>query len=171
MADFPRIAPNEINFDAGVSNISEVSTFAGPIRFRHSNRINGHTLQLTYRGLSQTQIEAIRNHYVASDGVLRRFNVPSDLWGGLAVVPETAEYRYLEPPQEEHLGLYYNITISLKILEGSVIYFILDCDDATLPVAFAFSSIPFVGTAPFILDCEDAGPAPALILEGGGAKL
>jgi len=171
MADFPRIIPNEISFDAGVSNISEVSTFAGPIRFRHSNRINGHALQLTYRGLSQAQIEQIRSHYVNSGGGLRRFSISSDLWGGLSVVPSSAEYRYLDSPQEEHFGTYYNITINLKVLDGAVIFFILDCESATLSAAFAFSAIPFVGMAPFVLDCENADPDPSVILAGGGAEL
>lgn len=171
MATFPTLVPNDISFDYGVSNISEVSTFAGPVRFRHSKRINGHTLRLNYRGLSQTQTEELRTHYINSDGILRRFNLPTALWGGLSVVAADAEYRYTAPPQEEHMGLYYNVSITLKILDGTVSFYILNGNGAELPAQAVFSAGVFNGTAPFVLDCGDADPTVTLLLEAGGAKL
>lgn len=171
MADFPALIPNEINFDAGAANLTKVETFAGPVRFRRSSRINGHTLQLTYRGLSQSQINEIRTHYSVNNGSAQRFGVPNGIWGGLSVVASDAEYRYLDPPQEEHTGLHYNVTINLRVLEGSLLYYILDCGGAASFPTSAFTGGPFSGFAPFILDCEGSNPSPTLLLDGGGAKL
>lgn len=168
---FPSLAPNEIGFDMGRSNISEVSTFAGPIRFRHSQRVNGHELNLTYRGLSQADVEELRNHYAVSQGTHNYFQVPAVLWGGLTVVNPDSIYRYLGPPEEQHQGLYYNVTVSLRVIDGVVMTYILDGGTATVLSATEFLSFAFNGYAPFILDCEGASPTPTLLLEGGGASL
>ena len=170
MAIFPTIVPNEISFDHGQHNLSEVSTFAGPIRFRHSARVNRHTLQLTYRGLTQAQVDEIRSHYIGSDGTHRQFDIPSSIWGGLQVVDTAALYRYAAPPQEEHTGLHYNVSVSLRIIDGLLLLFILDCGGATQPALNSFTSLIFTGTAPFILDCNGANPTATLLLQGGTAQ-
>lgn len=170
MADFPALIPNAISFDHGQQNLTEVPTFAGPIRFRHSARVNRHTLQLTYRGLTQAQVNQIRTHYINSDGTHRQFEVPASLWGGLQVVDSAAMYRYASPPQEEHTDLHFNVTVSLRIIDGLLVQFILDGGGATQPALSSFTSLIFNGTAPFILDCDDASPTATLLLQGGGAN-
>lgn len=170
MADFPALVPHDISFDYGQHNLTEVSTFAGPIRFRHSPRVNRHSLQLTYRGLSQTQVDQIRAHYIGSDGTHRQFDVPASIWGGLNVVDSAATYRYASPPQEEHTGLHYNVSVSLRIIDGLLVQFILNGGGASQPALSSFTSLIFNGTAPFILDCDDASPAATLLLQGGGAN-
>jgi hypothetical protein len=169
MTDFPAIVPNEIQFDLGQHNISEVSTFAGPLRFRHSPRVNRHTLQLTYRGLSQQDVGRIRQHYIDTLGTQLQFELPTSLWGGISPVNSASVYRYASPPQEQHTGFHYDVTISLRITDGITLLYILDCGGAVQPSPTTFQAGVFVGTAPFILDCNGANPAATLVLNGGGA--
>ena len=75
-------------------------------------------------------------------------------------------------PTEEHIGFQrYNVTISIRAIEGILIQFILVGEPAALGSLAAFDSYVFSGTAPFILDADDANPAVAasLILNSGGA--
>ena len=58
MSTFPSLIPNSINFDFGTPQISEYSAFGiGPIRFRHTDFINGQTFSLKYQGLDQASID------------------------------------------------------------------------------------------------------------------
>jgi hypothetical protein len=169
MTTFPSLVPNEINFDSGKSNISEVATFAGPVRFRHSQRVNGHELRLAYRGLNQAAVDSIRAHFAENQGTHGHFAVPAVLWGGLSVVNEDSVYRYINSPEEDHTGLHYNVSISLRIIDGVTLRFILDCGGAVLPPVAPFKSFVFSGNEPFILDCNGASPTPTLLLDGSGA--
>ena len=163
MSAFPTLIPNSITYDHGRANVSEYSIFgAGPIRFRHSNYVNGQNLQLVYRGLSQAQVQLIRDHYEAVGGTHGAFTAPLAIWGGASVAQTDSEYRYAETPTEEHTGLHYNVTISLRLLQGTFISFILDGGPATLPAESAFSKYVFDGTAPFILNGTD--PATATLI-------
>lgn len=173
MATFPELVPNEINFDMGQSNISEVETFAGPIRFRHSQRISGHALQLTYRGLSLADIQKIRDHYTDSGGTHFYFDLPTSIWGGVSLVADSSVYRYTAPPQEEHTGLHYNATVSLRIVDGLLLLYILNGNTATQPAVSAFTSFALTGNQPFILNGNAADLSSAAITNvfaGGGAS-
>lgn len=171
MTAFPQLIPNEISFDMGRSNISEVSTLAGPVRFRHSQRVNGHELRLSYRGLSQSDIEKLRTHYIENQGTHGYFTVPLPTWGGLTVVNSNSLYRYTASPEEEHTGIHYSVNIGLRIIDGVLLIYIMDGGGASQPAVTAFSSFAFNGNAPFILDCNGASPAPTLLLETSGASL
>jgi len=171
MTIFPQLTPNEISFDMGRSNISEVATFAGPIRFRHSQRVNGHELQLTYRGLSQSDVEELRTHYINNQGTHGYFTVPVTTWGGLSVVNSNSLYRYISSPTEEHTGLHYNVNVALRTIDGILLIYLLDGGGASQPAVAAFSSFAFNGNAPFILDCNGVSVAPTLLLESSGASL
>lgn len=160
MFDFPTLVPNSIAYDHGRPNVSEYSIFgAGPIRFKHSHYINGQSIQLIYTGLSQSQVQLIRDHYQNVGGTHGVFNAPLAIWGGASVADVGSEYRYAETPTEEHTGLHYNVTVSLRLLEGVFITFILDGGPATLPAESAFSKYVFDGTAPFILNGTDTATA------------
>lgn len=174
MATFPELVPNQIGFDMGQSNISEVETFAGPIRFRHSQRISGHALQLTYQGLSLADIQKIRNHYTDSGGTHFYFDLPVTVWGGISLVASNSVYRYTAPPQEEHTGLHYNVTVSLRIVDGVLLLYILNGNTATQPAVSAFTSFALTGNQPFILNGNAADLTSAAItniFNGGGASL
>ena len=173
MSSFPSLIPNSISFDFGAPQISEYSAFGiGPIRFRHTDFVNGQTFSLTYQALDQTSIELLRAHYSANDGTAGEFAVPIAVVGGVNAVNSTSVYRYTTTPTETHIGFQlYNVTISIRAIEGVLLKFILVGEPAQLGSLAAFDSYVFSGTAPFILDADDASPAVAtsLILNSGGA--
>jgi hypothetical protein len=170
MADYPSLIPNSISFDLGQLNVSETATQDRvPVRFRHSQLVSGHTLNISYVGLSQAQIDSLRTHFYNENGTHNYFNVPASIWGGLTAVDANALYRYAAPPQEDHQGLYYNATVQLRVTLGAVLLYILNGGGATAPAISGFASFAFNGYAPFILDGEDATPSPTLYLNGGGA--
>lgn len=170
MTVFPTLVPNEIGFDMGQANISEVQTFAGPVRFRHSKAVNNQVLRIVYRGLSQAQVETLRQHYYENQASLSYFTVPAAIWGGLTVVSPSSSYRYATPPQEEHTGLHYNVSFSLRVIDGVNLSYILDGGDASLPATTAFTSFAFIGYQPFTLNGAAATVTATLILQGGGAS-
>jgi hypothetical protein len=176
MSDFPAIAPSQISYDLGRLNISEVQTFGGPIRFRHSLQVNGNSFGLRYTGLNQATIEIFRQHYLENGGTHNYFEVPAAAWGEYAAVSSSSVYRYAEPPVESHEGLYYNLDISLRITTGTNLLYILAGGTASNRTVFdstQFASLAFTGTAPFTLNAGTAdplSPEATLILQGGGAS-
>lgn len=173
MSTFPSLIPNSINFDFGTPQISEYTAFGiGPIRFRHTDFINGQTFSLNYQGLDQTSIELLRTHYLDNSGTAGTFTVPIAVVGSVNAVDSASVYRYTTTPTEEHIGFQrYNVTLSIRAIEGVLLKFILVGEPAQLGSLAAFDSYVFSGTAPFILDADDASPAVAtsLILDSGGA--
>jgi hypothetical protein len=170
MTVFPTLVPNEIGFDMGRANISEVSTFAGPVRFRHSKAVNNQNLRVVYRGLSQAQVETLRQHYFDNQASLTYFTVPAAIWGGVTVVSSSSLYRYASPLQEEQLGLYYNVSFSLLVIDGVSLLYVLDGGNAVVPPTTPFMSFAFAGYQPFTLNCGGASVTATLVLQGGGAS-
>ena len=160
MTTFPSLVPNEISFDQGKANISEYNSFGlGPIRFRHSQYVNGQNLSLTYRGLSQANVELIRQHYKDVGGTHGSFSAPTAIWGGAGLPQSDSIYRYADTPTEEHTGLHYNVSVTLRLLQGVLMQFILDAGDASLPAETTISAFVFSGTAPIILNGTDESTA------------
>jgi len=173
MTAYPALIPNSISFDLGQLNVSETATQDRvPVRFRHSQRVSGHTLNINYVGLSQAQIDSLRSHFYSQSGTHGYFSVPASVWGGLTAVDANALYRYAAPFQEEHMGLYYNASVQLRVALGAILLYVLNGGGATAPATTAFTSFAFSGYAPFILDGGDAdriNPTATLYLNGGGA--
>ena len=165
MSAFPTLVPNSIDFNFGVPQVSEYSAFGiGPIRFRHTDYINGQTFSLKYQGLDQASIELLRTHYSDNSGTAGEFSVPSGVFGGAEVIDESSIYRYTTTPTEEHIGFQrYNVTVSIRAIEGVLLKFILDGGSVTLPAEEAFDKYVFDGTAPFILNGSSASVATLLI--------
>jgi len=174
MADFPALYADAIGYDIGGLNITDEPTIgAGPVRFRHSLRTTGGIVRLTYENLTQTQMQEIRDHWIGSDGTHRYFAVPAAIWGGALVGQVDSVFRYEEPPEEEHLGVFFNVTVTLRMLFGVNLLYILASGTAATRTVAAFQSFAFTGNAPFILDGGDADrtdPAATLLLQGGGAS-
>ena len=168
MTAYPAIVPDRISYDFGELNISEESTLAGPVRFRHSMQTNGYSLQLTYQNLRQAQVNQIREHYFQSDGTHRQFTVPDAIWGGSNVVSPDSLYRYNDPPGEQHLGVYFNVTVNLRVIAGVNLLWIFNCGGAAQPAVAPFQSFVLTGNAPFILNA--GGDDPTLLLQGRGAS-
>lgn len=153
MTDFPTIYPSSISFDHGRPQVSEYTAFGvGPIRFRNNNYVNSQTLTLEYTYIQQTEIDAIRDHYNGNQGTAGEFLVPISVLGGIGITDSTTLYRYLETPNEEHFGVYFNLTVTLQAVEGIELLFTLDGGPAVLPSEESFSKLVFDGTAPFILN-------------------
>ena len=165
MTTFPSLVPNAVSLDHGSPMISEYQVFGvGPVRFRHNDYVNGQEFQLTYRGLDQDSIGLIRAHYEDNGGTAGGFEVPTSILVGLNVTDSSSKYRYTETPTEEHIGLQrYNVTVSLKAIEGLLLQFILNGGPATLPSQEPFDKFVFSGTAPFILDGSVASQATLIL--------
>ena len=174
MADFPSLYADSISYDVGALNISEEPTIgAGPIRFRHSLRTTGGTVSLSYTNLTQTEVQQIRDHWTGSDGTHRYFSVPTAVWGGAPVAQAESVFRYDEPPEEEQFGVLFNVTVTLRMLLGVNLIYVLYGGGATLAAVAIFQSFAFTGYAPFILDgnaADPEDPQATRILKGGGAS-
>jgi hypothetical protein len=171
MPTFPSLVPDEISYDLGDLNISEASTVAsGPVRFRHSLRNNGHGLQLTFRNRIESDVDLIRTHWNQSDGSHGYFEVPAVIWGEAeGVVAYDALYRYASPPEEAQKGVYFDVTVTFRILEGWDLDIALSGGTAVEFVVEAFENIAFNGYSPFNLLAYDADPPTAekLLIAGG----
>lgn len=171
MPTFPSLAPDQVSYDLGDLNISEASTVAsGPVRFRHSLKNNGHSLQLTFRDRLESDVELIRTHWNESDGSHGYFEVPTTVWGEADnVVATDALYRYASPPEETQKGVYFDVTVTFRILEGWDLDIALSGGAAAERLVEAFENIAFTGYSPFNLLAYDADPPDAekLLLAGG----
>jgi len=176
MADFPTISPGSISFGLGGMNVSEAAAKAvGGVYFRHSLRTDNVVCTAVFENILSSAVEDIRDHYFAQGGSSLPFSVNhSSFWGALAVVPTDSTYRYNSPPEEKHFGVYNNVTVSFLVALGADALagsYILVGEPAQLGSLVAFRSYAFSGTAPFILNADDADPAVAtnLIISSGGA--
>lgn len=164
MADYPTLHPDSITFDHGQPQVSEYTAFGvGPIRFRNNNFVNGQNFTLEYRFIQQSSVDLIRDHYIESQGTAGEFSVPAAIFGGIGVTDSSSLYRYVDTPEEEHFGVYFNLTVSLQAVEGIEMKFVLDGGPAILPAEEAFSKFVFDGTAPFILNGSDPSLATLIL--------
>ena len=143
--------------------------------FRHSLKTDNIICTAKFTNILSSKVKEIRDHYDAQGGASLPFavDIPS-FWGSLAVVPNDSTYRYREPPDEEHFGVYNDITVSLLVTAGAsgeIGVFNLVGEPAQLGALASFTSYAFTGTAPFVLDADVASPAVAtsLILNAGSA--
>ena len=173
MDSFPYLRPNSIAYDLGALNVSKSSTLSsGPICFRHSLSVNNHILKLRFKDRTQTEVSLIREHYYNAAGQHLSFTVPAIVWGSSSVVSSGSTYRYLEPPEEDQRGVMHDIDVKLLILTGPELLFNLNGGGATLASEAAFTSYAFNGTAPFIINGDDATPTSITMnLNGGAARL
>jgi hypothetical protein len=167
MTTFPSLVPNAISLNHGSPQVSEYQAFGiGPIRFRHNNYVNGQEFQLVYQALDQNSIELIRTHYQDSNGTSGRFEVPTSVLALLNTTDSSSKYRYTETPTEEHIGLQrYNVTVSIKAIEGLLLQFSLDGSSAAQNTERPVDSFVFTGTEPFYLDGSSTSQA-ILVLDG-----
>lgn len=167
MSAFPSLVPNAISLNHGSPQVSEYEAFGiGPVRFRHNNYVNGQEFELVYQALDQDSIELIRSHYRDNGGTSGQFSVPTSVLALINATDSSSKYRYTGTPTEEHIGLQrYNITISLRAIEGVLLEFTLEAGGPTLPPEEEVDEFVFVGTGPFILNGSPASQA-TLIVDG-----
>lgn len=173
MTAFPDLEPNSVSYDLGGLNVSTEETENGaPVLFRHSLRQSNFRITLTYTNLTQAQVALIRQHYIDSAGSHRTFTMAPSLWNGGDVMPADGLYRYGAKPEEVQAGVFTDVTVELVALIGNFLLYALTGEPAALGAEEAFTSYAMTGTAPFILQADDADPAVAatLILQAGGAE-
>ena len=166
MADFPTISPDSISFELGGMNVSEAAAkTVGGVYFRHSLKTDNVTCTVSFQNILSSAVEEIRNHYFARGGSSLPFSVNhASFWGDINVVPTDSTYRYNSAPEEEHFGVYNNVTVSLLVAlgAGGLDSFYLLVGGPPQPGSFAaFSSSAFSGSAPFIFGAVAADPAVA----------
>ena len=174
MLEYPTIVPSQINYDLGGLNVTdEATTTAGPVRFRHSLRQSRHQITLIYEDLLESEATQIRNHFLDSNGFHRKFKIPTSIWGGASVLPAESTFRYRSKPEEEQRGVYTNMTVELYNLVGVTLIYVLNGEPAELGDEESVNTFAFSGTAPFILDADDADPetaATSILVAGGAAS-
>lgn len=173
MNAFPELLPSELQYDLGGLNVTEEETLNGaPVLFRHSLKQSNYAVTLTFTDLLEAEATLIRNHYLDAAGNHRTFTVPTAIWGGSDVVPSTALYRYRSKPEEEQRGVYTDMSVEIVVLDGNFFLYQLVGEGATLGAEESFTSYPMTGTAPFVLDADDADPAVAatILCKAGGAE-
>ena len=117
-----------------------------------------------YQALDQDSSELIRSHYQDNGGTSGQFTVPTSVLALINTTTVSSKYRYTETPTEEHIGLQrYNITISLRAIEGVLLEFALDGGSTTVPSEETVDEFVFVGTAPFHLNGSPAGQARLIV--------
>ena len=177
MNDYPSTRkPNSISYDIGGLNVSESSTLtSGPIRFRRSNILTGHSISLRYLDLTQDEVTLFRQHYLDAAGTHNKFKIPTSVFGGAGVTDNSCLYRYATTPDETQKGVFHDISISIVVLTGVELTYLLFCNGAANATETTVGeSFLFTGTSPFYLFCKDAAGHSTSDLEynlvGGNAK-
>lgn len=123
MATFPALEPLTRSYRQGRYAVTQQAMFAADaVRFLHSPRPFGYQLNLTYVYLTAAEAQLIRDHWRTQAGTFEPFTLSPEVMrghGSYALVPELKRWRYLSPPEEEHLtGSLVNMTVALETVEG-----------------------------------------------------
>jgi hypothetical protein len=101
MATFPAIKPNGRSLNLGdYPQLEYVGTSGVSTRFLQNTKRVRQTLTLTYNSLTETNINAIYNHFDGQQGSLIPFTLPSEIWAGYSSIPISTldyEWRYSGP--------------------------------------------------------------------------
>ena len=126
MATFPALEPATRSYRQGRYPVSLQPLFAADsVRFSHGPRPFGYVLTLGYQYLTAAEAKLIRDHWRAQAGGFEPFMLSPEAMAGhgsYALVPSTKRWRYLGPPQEQHLtGSLVNLTVELETVEGTYV--------------------------------------------------
>jgi hypothetical protein len=119
MAMFPALSPSSRRYDLGIFPVTVEPSFAGgSVRFLHGRRSSGHTLELQYENLTQTESALIRDHYRGQQNGLLAFLLSAEVWAGNPFLPwigvTAVVWKYAAPPEEnQKSGGYVDMTVSL----------------------------------------------------------
>lgn len=120
MATFPALKPSSRTFTSGRHPHSEIPALSGlQRRVRTSNVILDQGLQLTFVGLTETQMLSIRSHYIGQQGRFLSFDIPNDLLSGMAApasfTPTGYSWIYASTPKVEDIPGTQNYTVSVEL--------------------------------------------------------
>lgn len=106
MADFPALRPAARKYSLGGFPVTTEADSGGSVRFLHGTAAFGHTLDLDFPGLTETQATLIREHYRTQNGGYIPFALSTQAWAGHAsmtdLVPSTTLWKYAQAPDETH---------------------------------------------------------------------
>jgi len=120
MATFPAFKPSSRIFTPGRHPHSEIPALSGlQRRVRTSNVILDQGLQMTFVGLTETQMLNIRSHYIGQQGRFLSFDIPNDLLSGMAApasfTPTGYSWIYASTPKVEDIPGTQNYTVSVEL--------------------------------------------------------
>lgn len=126
MATFPALEPATRSYRQGRYPVSLQPLFAAdPVRFSHGTKPHAYILTLGYQYLTAAEAKLIRDHWRTQAGGFEPFTLSPEVMAGhgsYALVPATKRWRYLGPPQEQHLtGSLVNLTVELETVEGTYV--------------------------------------------------
>jgi len=88
MATFPAITPNGRSLALGdYPQLEYVGTSGVPVRFLQNTKRVQQRLSLVYNSLTETNVNAIYNHFDGQQGSLIPFPLPAAIWAGYSSVP------------------------------------------------------------------------------------
>lgn len=119
MATFPALRPATRQYSMGQFPVTtEIGFGGGNIRFLHGTSSSGHTLELGFIYLQESEAKLIRDHYRGQNGSHVAFALSAEAWAGHTsmtdLVPVTTLWRYADAPQETHRDAgFMDVTVSL----------------------------------------------------------
>lgn len=120
MAQFPALQPVSRRYSMGLYPVTTETGFGGGnVRFLHGSIASGHSLELGFENLTQTEAGSIRTHYRGQDGSHQAFALSTQAWAGHSsmtdLVPSTTLWCYASPPEETHKsGGFVDMSVSLR---------------------------------------------------------
>ena len=109
MAIFPSIRPTGRSYTPGQFPVKVYRGLSGStVKRVFGNRSYGHTIDLQFENISDTNTKAILDHYYGQYGSYARFTLPDAVFSGMSSslkgvlqAPANILWEYAEPPQTE----------------------------------------------------------------------
>ena len=109
MAIFPSIRPTGRSYTPGQFPTKTYRGLSGAtVKRVFGNRAFGHTIDLQFENISDTNTKTIIDHYYGQYGSYSRFTLPDDIFSGMSTTlkgvvqaPINILWEYAEPPQVE----------------------------------------------------------------------
>lgn len=109
MADFPSIRPTSRSYSPGQFPVKTYRGLSGAVVKRvFGNKAYGHTIELQFNNISDTNTKAILDHYYGQSGSYFRFALPDAMFSGMdstlassVQAPSNISWEYAEPPAVE----------------------------------------------------------------------
>jgi len=117
MATFPSLNPNARTYIPGQAPATAIDTLNGDeLSVRHTNTSTGHTLRLTFTGLTTEQHFEITSHYMLH-GRYEPFDLPAVvLLGSNLSFPAGYLWLYTDSPQTTYEPGVITTTVELELL-------------------------------------------------------
>lgn len=169
---FPAIIPSARTYTPGdVPQNQQVALSGAYNAYRVGSRRIAQSLGLSFNNISESQLNEIRNHYIAQDGSFNIFFLPQETWSGYTSPPvpspSNIAWRYGEPP---------TITDGSRDLwsvEVQLISYVIEAGDISIeiPEGEPGSDPELPSMVDYIYDglTASASPARAYLIDSGAS--